>query len=147
MRSTCAYSTASPTGDGIANVTLGNGRGAFGGTGLGDQIEIHTFGTDRVQQINGALGIYDNNDPFKGGPINARSVILAGQIQVIDGVGGLGDFDNSDGTTIGANNRLVNDFFQNGQQQDIGAQFGVGSFFGFWLTSPVSPWPDGAFPP
>jgi hypothetical protein len=112
--------------NGTVDAVLGNGRAATsgpGGTGNGDQITVLTFGTNATVPIT-RDGVYTNNDPIKGAGATARSVVLAGQVQV-NGV-----FDDE----------TVNDFFQTGVQQIIDNQFI------FFNQVGAQPYPDPVLP-
>ncbi len=112
--------------DGTPDATFGNGRNlaantaASDGVGKGEQIAILTFGTNQTTQIT-ADGVYSNADPIKGG---GRPVRLAGQIQIN------GTFDNE----------TINDFFQNGVQQNIDTPFQL------FLQNLATQNPDPTFP-
>ncbi|MEZ5940024.1 MAG: hypothetical protein R3C18_01445 [Planctomycetaceae bacterium] len=93
-------------GDGTPDTVAGNGRAAnsgTGGTGNGDQITIYSVGTTQTTQITNT-GVITTADPMKR---NTRPVYLAGRVY------DTGTF----------NNTAVNDFFQNGTQQNIATQF------------------------
>lgn len=123
-------------GDGIPDTTRGNGRAAnfvdynldgvvdgndFGGQG--EQINIVTFGTTQTSQITNTGVVTDlGADAWRA---NNRQVILAGQIQIFPNFG----------------NTTINDFFQNGVQQNIFNQF---NFFN-WNGATI--YPDNTFPP
>ena len=121
-----SITTTNPTGDGVADLNLGNGRAAFAGytthTGRGDQIDIipDLAGFDVISQITGASDVYDNNDPAKGGPIGTRTTQIAGQVQTITG-------------TL---NFPLNDFFQAGAQQNISNEYNT------FLQNALTPWPQ-----
>lgn len=94
-------------GNGVPDTVAGNGRAAnsgTGGVGNGDQIAIYSVGTTQTSQITNT-GVITTADPMKR---NTRPVYLAGRVY--------------DAGTF--NNTAVNDFFQNGVQQNIAGQFG-----------------------
>lgn len=112
--------------DGTPDTTFGNGRNAAATTAAsdavakGEQIAILTFGTSQTSQIT-EDGVYSNNDPITGA---GRPVRLAGQVQ-INGI-----FDDE----------TINDFFENGVQQNIDNQFL------FFLQNLATQNPDPLFP-
>jgi len=107
------FGVADTDQDGTPDTTAGNGNAAVsgtGGTGNGDQVRFTRFGATTTNVITNG-GIFTNADPVKGGN---RSVELAGII-----------YDSATGLPVDiADDVMVNDFFQNGVQQDVNALFG-----------------------
>jgi hypothetical protein len=108
--------------DGTPDTTAGNGRAANSGTGTtgnGDQISILEIGTTQTIPISNTGVITDGRDrtgALQTEPVKARTrpVFLAGRLH------GATEF----GTVTGASDdNAVNDFFQNGIQQNIANQF------------------------
>ncbi|MCA9079613.1 MAG: hypothetical protein KDA58_03600, partial [Planctomycetaceae bacterium] len=100
--------------DGVPDFIAGNGRAAnsgTGGVGNGDQISIITEGTSQTSQISNP-GIITTADPIR--IRDTRSVMLAGRLHFGDETTG--------GTNI-ADDETINDFFQNGVQQQLDVFF------------------------
>ena len=100
--------------DGTPDTIAGNGNAATSGTGgigNGDQIRFLTSGATTTNVIT-TDGVYNNADPIKP---NTRTVRLAGLVQAA--VFGAGT------TGMSADDETINDFFQNGVQQNLDSIF------------------------
>ena len=106
------FGAADSDQDGTPDTMAGNGNAATSGTGgigNGDQIRFLTSGATTTNVIT-TDGVYNNADPIKP---NTRTVRLAGVVQA-SVFGGTGDT---------ADDETINDFFQNGVQQNLDSIF------------------------